>query len=190
MRRSQAEDDLVYRNFDAPNKETIVPESVLMITAIAGAENCAAALSKQFGFTVEIAANRKAGLVALRNCEYALIVVDSSLIESDPDGADMLLRYSGLAIPLEINFAISGSGRLIREVRAALKRREQEQALAARAAATTMERNLRDTVAGLLLQSELALAEPEISPQLAAKLKLVVELAGNLRQRLDRPGVS
>jgi hypothetical protein len=46
---------------------------------------------------------------------------------------------------------------------------------------------LRDTVAGLLLQSQLALAQPALSPQLAEKLRLVAELAANLRQRLDLP---
>ena len=38
-----------------------MPQSILMITAIAGAENCAAVLSKQFGLTVETACGRKEG---------------------------------------------------------------------------------------------------------------------------------
>jgi hypothetical protein len=164
-----------------------VAESILMITGIAGAENCAAVLSKQFGLTVETAANRREGLAALRRREFALVVLDESLIESSDDGTDSILRHAGLALPLEINFAISGCGRLVREVRSALNRREREQALALQAAATIMQSDLRDTVAGLLLQSQLALAEPAIPAQLAEKLKLVVELAGNLRQRLDHP---
>ncbi|HEX3473184.1 MAG TPA: hypothetical protein VHT28_18535 [Silvibacterium sp.] len=164
-----------------------MPQSVLMITAIAGAENCAAVLSKQFGLTVETVANRRDGLAALRRREFALVVVDESLVQGRDDGTDSLLKHAGLAVPLEINFAISGCGRLVREVRAALLRREREQELALRAAATSIQSDLRDTVAGLLLQSQLALAEPAISPQLAEKLKLVVELAGNLRQRLDLP---
>ncbi len=58
------------------------------------------------------------------------------------------------------------------------------------AAVTGSKSNLRDTVAGLLLQSQLALAEPAISPHLANKLKLMVELAGNLRQKLDQGGTT
>lgn len=161
------------------------PEHVLLVTAIAGAENCAAVVSKQFGLTVETASDRKSALAALRRQSYAIVVLDSSLLEAAGD-ADAIFRSSGLAIPLEINFAISGCSRLVREIRAALSRRQMEQAVAARAAATSLESNLRDTVAGLLLQSELALAEPAISPQLADKLRLMVELAGNLRQRLDQ----
>jgi hypothetical protein len=98
-----------------------------------------------------------------------------------------LWRYSGLAIPLQINFALSGTARLARDVRAALNRREQEHVLAMRAAASTIEGQLRSTVTGLLLQSELALAEPAISGNVATKLKLVIELAGSLRHQLERP---
>jgi hypothetical protein len=164
-----------------------MPQSILMITAIAGAENCAAVLSKQFGLTVETAPSRKDGMAALRRREFALVVVDESLVEPREDGTDSLLKHAGLAIPLEINFAISGCGRVVREVRAALLRREREQDMAQSAAAAAIQSDLRDTVAGLLLQSQLALAEPGISPQLSERLKLVLELAIHLRERLDLP---
>jgi hypothetical protein len=98
----------------------------------------------------------------------------------------LLWKNAGLAIPLQINFAISGTNRLIREVRAALQRREHEQALAMRAATSAIENELRDTVTGLLLHSQLALAEPILSAPLTAKLQIVAELAANLRTRLER----
>lgn len=160
-------------------------ENILLVTGIAGAENCAAVVSKQFSLAVETVSSRKDALAALRRRAYALVVLDSSLLEVASGDADILFKHSGLAIPLEINFAISGCGRLVREIRSALGRRQMEQAVAERAAATSLESNLRDTVAGLLLQSQLALAEPAIPPQLADKLKLMAELAGSLRQKLD-----
>ena len=55
-----------------------------------------------------------------------------------------------------------------------------------RAAASTIENELKSTVTGLLLQSQLALAEPSASPSLQQKLKLMVELAGTLRTQLAR----
>lgn len=161
-------------------------EAILLVTSIAGAENCAAVVAKQFGLPVETASSRKDALAALRRRGYAIVVLDSSLLEVAPGDADTLFERSGLAIPLEINFAISGCGRLVREIRAALSRRQLEQSVAARAAATSLETNLRETVAGLLLQSQLALAEPAVPPQIADKLKLMAELAGNLRQKLDQ----
>ena len=58
--------------------------------------------------------------------------------------------------------------------------------LAMRAAASAIESQLKSTVTGLLLQSQLALAEPTLSGTVSSKLKMVVELAGNLRQQLER----
>jgi hypothetical protein len=162
-------------------------QSILIITAIANAENCAASLARQLCLPVEIAATRKLGLNALRRREYAAVIVDDSIAEADPDGAELLWKHSALAIPLQINFALLGCARLGREVKAALARREQEQSLAMRAATSTIENELKSTVTGLLLQSELALAEPAVPPHLASKLKLMVELAGTLRRQLERP---
>ncbi|HET6934856.1 MAG TPA: hypothetical protein VFI72_08455 [Candidatus Angelobacter sp.] len=163
---------------------------ILFITGIAGAENCAAVVSKQFGLAVETASNRKEALAALRRRTYAIVVLDSSMLEATTGDTDAIFKQSGLAIPLEINFAIAGCGRLVREIRAALSRRQLEQAAAERAAASSLESNLRDTVAGLLLQSQLALAEPSLPPQLADKLRLMAELAGSLRKKLDAGGIS
>ncbi len=59
-----------------------------------------------------------------------------------------------------------------------------------RAATTAIENELRDTVTGLLLHSQLALAEPLVSGALTAKLKTVADLAGTLRSRLERAAPS
>ena len=158
---------------------------VLMITGIIGAESCAATVGRQLGMQVELARNRRAALAVLRRREYGVVVLDDGLAEADPAGAEMLWEHSGLALPVQINFAISGADRVVREVRAALNRRAQEKALAIRAATCVMESELNSTVTGLLLHTQLALAEPALTPELSAKLRLVVELAGNLRNRLQ-----
>jgi hypothetical protein len=77
--------------------------------------------------------------------------------------------------------------RLIREVRSALHRREREQTLARRAAAAAIETELKTTVAGLLLHSQLALSGSELSSPVADKLRMVADLAGSLRQQLSAP---
>lgn len=159
-------------------------QSMLMIASIPGAENCALALANQLGFSVEVAGSRREGLARLRRHEYTIVVVDDAIAESDPEGAELLWKHAGLAVPVQINFAISGAARLVREVKAVLARREQEQSLAMRAAAVAVESELRDTVTGLILHSQLALSEPSLPPAVLEKLKTVVELAGNLQQRL------
>ncbi len=160
---------------------------ILMVTGIEGAQNCAAAVEAQLGIEVEVASGRKAALTALRGKEYAAIVIDESLAECDPAAAERICEQAGLAIPLQINFAVSGAQRLTREIRAALHRREREQALARRAATATIESELNNTVAGLLLQSQLALSGVEAAGPTAERLRLLADLAGNLRRQLRSP---
>ncbi len=156
----------------------------LMISSMPGAENCAALIARQLGLEVEVVATRRLGMAALRRQEYAVLIVEESLAEADPQGADLLWQSAGSAVAVQINFAISGCARLVREVRSALSRRELEQATAMRAAAMRMESEFKSTVTGLLLESQLALTEPSISPQLTVKLQHLVELAASLRDRL------
>jgi hypothetical protein len=161
--------------------------TILLVTGIEGAQNCAAVVETQLGIDVDVAAGRKAALAALRSTEYAAVVIDETLAECDPAAAERICEQAGLAMPLQINFAISGAARLTREIRAALRRREREQALARHAAAAALETELKSTVAGLLLHSELALKGSEVPPPVAEKLRVVADLAGSLRQQLSAP---
>ena len=161
--------------------------SILIVTGVEGARNCAAVVSAQLGMEVEVAEGRKAALAALRHREFAAVVVDVTMAECDPAAAEAVWERSGLAIPLQINFALSGAARLIREIRAALHRREREQILARRAAAAAIENELKTTVAGLLLHSQLALSGAEVPSNVADKLRVVADLAGSLRQQLSAP---
>ena len=161
--------------------------SILIVTGIEGARNCAAVVGAQLGMEVEVAEGRKAALGALRRREFAAVVVDETMAECDPAGAEAVWEHAGLAIPLQVNFALSGAARLVREIRAALHRREREQAMARRAAAVAIETELKTTVAGLLLHSQLALSGSEAASPIADRLRMVADLAGNLRQQLSAP---
>jgi DNA-binding NtrC family response regulator len=161
--------------------------SILMVSGVEGARNCAEVVSAQLGMDVEVAEGRRMALAALKRREFAAVVVDETLAECDPAAAEAICDRAGLAIPLQINFALSGSARLIREIRAALHRREREQTLARRAAEAAIERELKSTVAGLLLHSELALSVGDLPAPLADRLRVVADLAGSLRQQLSSP---
>jgi hypothetical protein len=162
-----------------------VAMSILIVTGIEGARNCAAVVGTQLGMEAEVAEGRKQALAALRRREFAVVVVDETLAECDPAAAEAIWERASLAIPLQINFALSGAARLIREIRAALHRREREQALARRAAAEAIESELKSTVAGLLLHSELALNGSGVPQPVADKLRVVADLAGSLRRQLS-----
>ena len=159
--------------------------SILIISGIEGVRDCAEVLSKQLGTKVEVADGRRTALAILRRRDFAVVVVDGSLAECDPTAADAIWERCGLAIPMQINFAVSGAARIIREIRAALQRREREQTAALRAASASIEMELRNTISGLLLQSQLALSQRGIPAVVAEKLRLVVDLAGTLREQLS-----
>ena len=159
-------------------------QDVLIISTMDGAENCARVIEQQIGTHVEVAPNRKAGLAALRRSAFAVVVVEQNLAEADPEWADQIWAHAGLAMPLQVNFTISGSARLSREVKAALIRRTNEEKIARRAVAAEMENDLKSCVTGLLLESELALREPAVPASLEPKLRHLVALAGALRERL------
>jgi hypothetical protein len=59
--------------------------------------------------------------------------------------------------------------------------------LARRAAAAAIESELKTTVAGLLLHSQLALNGPGVPAAVAERLRMVADLAGSLRQQLNAP---
>lgn len=159
--------------------------NILLVTGIEGARNCADVLAKHLNTEVEVAEGRKAALAALRQREFAAVVVDETVTACDPAAAEAIWERSGLAIPVQINFALSGAERLIREIKSALQRREREQLIARRAAAAAVEAELNTTLAGLLLQSQLALSSSEAGTPVAERLQMVTSLAGDLRRQLS-----
>jgi hypothetical protein len=161
--------------------------SILLITGMEGARNCADVIAKNLGIEVEVAEGRKSALILLRQKEYSAVVVDDTIAECDPAGTEAIWDRAGLAIPLQINFALSGAARVIRDIRAALNRRDREKTLARKAAAAAIESELKSTVAGLLLQSELALSGSDADSPVAERLRVVADLAGNLRRQLAAP---
>jgi hypothetical protein len=166
--------------------QSAVQHSVLIISPMADAPRVAESLSSTLGCSVNVVSTHRAGLIALRHRDYSVVVVDDCLAEANPATVELLWQSFGMAVPVQINFAFSGGARLAREVQAAIGRREQQQVLAQRAAALLLENELKSTLTGLLLQSQLALAEPELSAKLAGKLEQVAELASSLRRRLEQ----
>jgi len=164
---------------------------ILIVSGIEGVHNCAEVVSKQLGMNVEFASGRRAAIDMLRRREFAAVILDETLAECDPEAAEAIWERSGLAIPVQINFALAGAARIIREIRAALQRRQKEQEAARRAAREDIGAELKNTVSGLLLQSQLALAENGIPHHVAQKLRIVEDLAGKLRLQLTaEPAVS
>ena len=159
--------------------------SALLMTSAEGLEPCLAELRERLGLEVEVAPSRRAALQALARREYAALLFDQAIVEADPEGADLLWKQAGLAIPVQVNLALSSPARIVREVRAALVRREQEMALSLRAAAAAVDTEIKNAVTALLLQSQLALTTGDLAPAAHEKILTVVQLAEVLRSKLE-----
>jgi hypothetical protein len=156
--------------------------AILIIAPTLAAEPIADALRIELDAAVEIAPQRRAGLAALRRSEFSLVLLEESLAELDPRGADLLYQNAGSAPVLELNFVISKAPRIVRQVRSALAHRVQDGIKARAAAIVTLQNELNASLSGLLLESQLALRDA--TPAQEPKLRHLVELAGDLRNRL------
>ena len=83
---------------------------ILLITPSARAKDCANALHEATGEVAEIADTLRQALTHLRAQEFSAVVIDQSFLETEPDESETVLEQLGMAIPVHINFAISGNG--------------------------------------------------------------------------------
>jgi hypothetical protein len=156
---------------------------ILIIADGASARAVAEVLQRELDLPVEVAPTRRAALAALRRGDYSLLLLEESLAAADVEAAELIYQKALTAPVLELNFALSGAPRILRQVRAALARRAYDQTQAREAAAIELHNELKSSLTGLLLESQLALREA--LPGHSAKLRHLVELAGNLCDRLQ-----
>jgi len=158
-----------------------MPATVLLLAPEAASQAAADALRSSMDAAIDLHASPRTALAALRQCDFSLILLDETLTAADPETIDRIYQLAKAPV-LELNFAISSAPRIVRQARAALVRRTRDLASAHSAAAALLHGELNQTLSGLLLESELALREA--TPAQAPKLRGLVELAGQLRDRL------
>jgi hypothetical protein len=160
---------------------------ILLVTASMRASECAAALHEATGEDVVVAENLHRAATLLRTQCYLAVVLDQHLVEAEPkdrNDAESVFERLDTAVLVQINLAISGMERLVREVRAAVLRRQREEVRARQAALGKLNSELNDTVTALLLSSELALGTSGLPPAASEKLRSVHELVEKLRRQL------
>jgi len=121
----------------------------------------------------------------MQAAEYDGLAIDQSLLESDFRALDTLLNRCGVAMPLYVNLALHSNERVVREVQVALRRAEKEKLMATRTAEHVLRNQLRSQVTGILLNSELALRQKTIPPDVEEKIRAVRELAEKMRSQLQ-----
>ncbi len=133
---------------------------------------------------MQLASSVHEGCDRLRAGEYSAVIIDQWIGEAEPEAAAVLFDHLGMAIPLFVNFGISSVERIIRELRAALSRRNYETVLARHSARQGLRDELKDDVTALLLSSGVALEQPDISEALKARLRGIENLAERIRNKL------
>lgn len=158
--------------------------AVLLVTAMPGAENLARALSEGAGVVLEVARSRRAALASLRRQTFAAIVVDTDLPANEVTSTDMLWQNGGVAVPLELDLRALGATAVTRLLRSVIERRNDMEALVREDVARSMAEELRSTVTGMLLQSDLALRDQTLTPALERRVRDLRAMADDLRLRL------
>jgi hypothetical protein len=111
-------------------------------------------------------------------------VIDQFLLENEPAESDQVIEHLGTAFPVYLNFAVSGMERLLREVRSALHRRKREETQARRSVEQQIRSEVCESLTAMLLSCELAMAVPEVPASAAEKIRLIDNLARDMRLRL------
>ncbi|PYX91156.1 MAG: hypothetical protein DMG67_10930 [Acidobacteria bacterium] len=162
---------------------------ILLVTTCDRGEECATALQKATSEQVHVIKSTRQPLVREEKEQFqgkiTVVVMDEGLLDSEPVTAQEFLDSMETAVPVFINFAISSMERIVREARMALHRHQREQFQAMQAAESLLRGEVKDTVTGILLSSQLALETPDIPKTAQAKVQDIYELALALRQRLD-----
>jgi hypothetical protein len=121
----------------------------------------------------------------LRERSYLALVLDQHQAETEPLEADTMLQHLDTAILVQVNLAISGQERLVRDVRSALRHRAHEEACARRAATSKLASELNGTLTALLLTVELALETSALPVAAGESLQSVYGLIKKLRRQLE-----
>lgn len=156
--------------------------SILLIAPEAASQAIADALRHELNLSPSRASTRRSGLAALRRNQYSLVLIDEQLVESDGLATELIFQNAGSAPVLEIDFPLTSTDRVVRQARIALQRRADDERKAREAASASLQAELRSALSGLLLESQLALREAR--PEQPPKLRQLVQMAGDLRDRL------
>ena len=160
---------------------------VLLVTPSVKAPECAAAMRSAAGEEVKLASSFRQALGSLRQQEFSAVVIDEALEGIDPQDEDLLLQHIGTAMPVFLNFGVTGVERAVRELRLALRRRDLESASARRTVEQTLRSQLRSNLTALLLSCELALEVRNMPPAAVTRIRAAYEQARELRKLLGAP---
>lgn len=157
---------------------------ILLIWASERAEDCARAIESAFQQPVKVVVSLELGCQALQSEEFSAVLVDQWITEVEPAQADFLIHHLSGAVPVFVNFGISGIERILRELRAAFNRRGRDTVLAQQHARMELFDALKDDVTALLLCCGAILDDPALDRGVAVRVKTLEEIARRMSGKL------
>jgi signal transduction histidine kinase len=157
---------------------------ILLLSSLDKAKACAQALEEASHEPVELCSGMHEAVEKLQTQEFSAVILDQLLLDAELDDGEAIFKHLGSAVPVYVNFAIAGIGRVVREFRSALQRRQRELAAAKKDAAQALRQELNNSVTALLLSCEMALKEPELPKQAESKMHDVEALAREVSAKL------
>jgi hypothetical protein len=162
-----------------------IPSRMILIIWNSGkAKECARSIEHAIQEPVQVASSLHEGVGRLRSGEYSAVVIDQWITEAEPEPASVVFEHLGMAVPVFVNFGISGVERILRELRAALSRRGLETVLARHSARQALRDELKDEMTVLLLSCGVALEEPSLSDSARIRLQKIEGLAKHISEKL------
>jgi len=162
---------------------------ILVISSLLQSPDTVSTLQQALNEPVKISTSLGQAIEELQSQAFPAVIFDQLLLNADGDASDAALKNLGNAVPVYMNFAIMGAGRIASELRFAVKRRSRELLAAKDEAERSLRHEFKEKLTAILLSCEMALLIPELPVAVTLKLQSVEALAREMSGRLEEPAV-
>ena len=159
-------------------------DMILLVTPAQSAPDCAHALDQAVGEAVTISRDFSEALTHVRTSAFSMVILDRNLLEAERLEASTLWAHMESTTVVELNLALTGVDRLIREVRSTRKCLVHNQAVARENARRMLHGEINQALTGLLLECDLAARIRGLPCSTSERIASIRMVAEKLRQQL------
>jgi len=160
---------------------------ILLVTLASSAPACATRLHQATGESVTIAQSFSDALAHLRTSTFSVVILDHNLLEAEPHEVSTLRAHLEMVTMVELNLALTGPDRLIREVQSARNCNERNQSAARSRAMQQLQSEINQSLTALMLDCDLAAAIAGLPASASERIALIRTDAEMLRRQLTPP---
>ncbi len=158
---------------------------ILLMTSSTKADGCVDAITLATSEPVKVASTAWQAATFLRDKGLTAVIIDQQLQDIEADAIEHMLSQIGLTAFVYVNLAISGTERVVRDLRIALHRRERETVIARRDAEQKLRNELKDVVTALLLSCDMALQTPALPSAIELKLRAIDGFVQEIQKKIS-----